>query len=156
MSPARNQPVDPLDGDNVPGLDFGAGHGTFVTGTLRQVAPMCTVRQYRVVGTGGLGNAWVLMLAILQAAADGCHIINLSLGFDSLNIPGGVSTTAVLQAISPQVLVVAAAGNGGDTTPIYPAGPEGGDRRRGSTHSSSPPSGRAGGRGWTCRVWAMD
>lgn len=118
-------PYDPetsLDCDDKPGLDSGAGHGTFVSGVLRQVAPACTVRQYRAVNTMGFGSTWGLKDAILKAGADGCQVINLSVGFDDKDHLGSPAISAALYALPPEVLIVAAAGNNGSPIPVLPAG----------------------------------
>jgi hypothetical protein len=108
------------------GLDPGAGHGTFVTGTVRQVAPGCTVRQYRVANSMGFGQSWRLKDAILRAVDDGCDIINLSIGFEPAGgEQGSHAVTSCLKSIPAHILVVAAAGNGGSATPMLPASHKG-------------------------------
>jgi len=116
-----NDAGEPLDSDNVPGLDAGAGHGTFVTGIVLQVAPGCTVRQYRMLNSSGFGSAWRLKDAIVQAVADGCDIINLSVGFEPGSEHGSLPMTACMHTIPANVLVVAAAGNSGSAVPVAPA-----------------------------------
>ena len=83
--------IDPLDvfpvtvqngqivrGDGL--LDLSAGHGTFVTGVVEQVAPAATIRVYRAVDTEGMGTSDDVANAMTQAARDGADIINVSLG----------------------------------------------------------------------------
>jgi major intracellular serine protease len=96
-------------------------HGTHVAGTiaangyLKGVAPEAKLADYRVLDTNGSGTSEAVTEAILQAVADGCNIINLSLG--SLNdYPPMLD--AVKYAISKNVMVVAAVGNEGDNSPV--------------------------------------
>jgi subtilisin len=99
--------------------DNGDGHGTHVAGIIaargtppngiRGVAPDVSLRSYRVFGQGSdLASNFAIAKAIDRAVADGCDIINLSLG-------GGPSDPATQSAIHDArqagSLVVAAAGN---------------------------------------------
>jgi subtilisin family serine protease len=68
--------------------------------------------------------------AITHAADSGYHVINMSYGSDLVDAngdPAGVpsqpnaETDAIAYAWSQGVVLVAAAGNNGDTTPLYPA-----------------------------------
>lgn len=111
---------EPLDADPIPGLDVGAGHGTFVSGIIRQVAPDCSIRQYRAVNSMGFGSQWRLVKAILEAIDDGCSIINLSVGSDPGDLPSP-AISACLHMVPDGVLVVGAAGNAGSGKPTLPA-----------------------------------
>lgn len=109
--------------------DNGEGHGTHVAGIIaargvaptgvRGLAPGVTLRSYRVFGknSGGATN-FAIAKAIDRAVADGCDLLNLSLG-------GGDSDPATRDAIADAraqgVLVFAAAGND-DRSPVsFPA-----------------------------------
>lgn len=120
---AQNEdPLDVLPADGV--LDSSAGHGTFVSGIVQQVDPECDIRVYRAMDTDGLGQSKVVADAVVQAAADGADIINLSLGTETVDDQPPTQFTAALatlQAQYPEVLVVASAGNNGDETPVFPA-----------------------------------
>ncbi|WP_049974458.1 S8 family serine peptidase [Azospirillum sp. B4] len=94
-------------------------HGTHVAGiigarpqpdiSIRGVAPGVELRSYRVFPNGGGGATnYDIMNAIDRAVADGCDIVNLSLGGGSHD--DGVQT-AIEAALSAGTLVVAAAGN---------------------------------------------
>lgn len=111
----------PLDTDEDGKLDGGAGHGTFVTGVVLQVASAVTVRQYRALDSWGMGNTWRLKDCLLAAARDGAQIINLSLGFDDADLLGSPALSAALNWLPPDVLVVAAVGNSGSPVPSLPA-----------------------------------
>lgn len=118
----RPDPDDPaLDTNDDHRLDDGAGHGTFVTGVLLQVAPAATVLQFRALDSWGIGNSWRLKDCLLDAAAAGARIINLSLGFDDVDLLGSPALSAALTSLPPDILVVAAAGNSGSPVPSLPA-----------------------------------
>lgn len=105
------------------------GHGTHVAGTVgskglsgafRGVAPGVTLRAYRVFSATAEGaTSFDIMRAIDDAVADGCDIINLSLGMPVADdgVRGVIS-----YATEAGVLVVAAAGNDGRRPVCYPAG----------------------------------
>ncbi len=125
------------DTDFVPGYDFvnddehandDNSHGTHVTGTIAQsanngigvagVAFNCSIMPVKVLDREGSGyNSWVAD-GIYFAVDNGAHVINLSLG-------GSDSSTtlenAVAYAYDNGVTVIAAAGNAGSSTILYPA-----------------------------------
>ncbi len=102
-------------------LDAGAGHGTFVAGIVRQVAPDSLVSVYRALDSEGIGTEESVACAIMQAAADGADIINLSLGTETYKDRPPVAIEAALEAIPDHVVVVAAAGNQASERPYWPA-----------------------------------
>lgn len=94
------------------------GHGTHVAGTILAdggsdgqgiygVAPGASLLAYKVCGSNGCWGDDIAA-AIDYAAANGAHIVSMSLGGDS-------ESTLISQAIArnPQLLYVAAAGNDG-------------------------------------------
>jgi len=91
----------------------GSGHGTFVAGVIRLVAPACDIYAYRVLDTLGRGDGYSVTTALLQAIDDGCRVINLSLGMmgrhDALD-------DALNYAESQHITVITSAGN--DNTEI--------------------------------------
>lgn len=105
-------------------LDLGAGHGTFVAGVVQQVCPTADITVYRALDTDGVGREDLLADTIRRAAEAHCEIIVLSLGTPTAD---GEPPLALRQAMRrladlyPDVLVVAAAGNDGNTTPMWPA-----------------------------------
>ncbi|GEK22126.1 S8 family peptidase [Cellulomonas xylanilytica] len=121
--------VDPLDADPLDGfLDFSAGHGTFVSGVVAQVAPTADITMYRALGTGGTGSEIDVACAIVRAVRDGAQIVNLSLGTQTQYDQPSLAIAAALDAVreielerGEDTLIVAAAGNFGDTTPTWPA-----------------------------------
>lgn len=124
-------PVRDVNGQIVLGdglLDLSAGHGTFVTGVVEQVAPACTIVVYRAVDTEGMGTSDEVGNAIVQAADDGADIINLSLGTMTVDNLPPVAFTAALDTVAaahPDVLIVASAGNTGLEAPMFPAAMKG-------------------------------
>jgi len=122
--------VDPLDVVAPLGrLDWGSGHGTFTAGIVRRVAPSCEIVSYRFCGADGLGTEKDVADALVRAAQEGAAagvptIVNASLGTTAVD---GVPPLALRDAVEhiaaayPQVLIVASAGNMGDTEPVYPA-----------------------------------
>ncbi len=104
-----------------------AGHGCAVAGIIAAnrdglgmagIAPNARLLAYRVLNAQGQGRYSSVASAIVRAADDGAQIINLSLG--------GANSSQILQdavdyATSRGVLVIAAAGNNGSSTVLYPA-----------------------------------
>ncbi len=117
------------------------GHGTHVAGLIALVAPEAKIMPIRVLDQNGIGNIWVLAEALAYAVNpdgnaathDGADIVNMSIGtLRHTNLLADllkkVSSDVPLAGDddfpatgTPGVVVVAAAGNGGDTTPQYPA-----------------------------------
>ncbi len=121
--------VDPLDFEPHDGLlDLCAGHGTFVAGVVAQVAPMAKVTVHRALLGGGVGTEIDVATAIVRAVEQGADVVNLSLGSSTLYDQPSLAVEAALERVEEiereqdrEVLIVAAAGNGGDTRPMWPA-----------------------------------
>lgn len=105
------------------------GHGTHCSGIaaamtnngigIAGVDPLGRLKATKVLSAGGSGNTANISNGITWAANNGCHTVSLSLG------GGGFSNTmnnAVNFAWNAGCVVVAAAGNNGNTTVVYPAG----------------------------------
>jgi len=115
-------------------FDSGAGHGTHVAGIvagrgtapkgMRGIAPGVTLRSYRVFGRqrpgaeGPGASNYAIVKAIDRAVADGCDMLNLSLG-------GGGRDEATEDAIKDArdhgVLAIVAAGNEDRSAVSFPA-----------------------------------
>ncbi len=109
-----------------------SGHGTHVAGIIAAVqnnsrgiagmAPSSKILPVRVLDRNGSGTTANVAKGILYAASHGAKVINLSLATTSQST---AMQAAVADAISKNVLVVAAAGNTGcgllGSSPIYPA-----------------------------------
>ncbi|MDT7687687.1 MAG: thermitase [Acidobacteriota bacterium] len=114
------------------------GHGTHVSGLVALAAPEAKIMPLRVLDPQGVGNMWVIAEAVRYAldpdgdptTDDGADVINMSLAtFHSSNLlrkiigeacDKNVIDTTVATPYS-KVVVVAAAGNHGSTTRMYPA-----------------------------------
>jgi subtilisin family serine protease len=105
------------------------GHGTHVAGIIaasgngiRGVTPNVKIMPVRVLGPSGTGETFDVACGIKWATDNGAQVINLSLGSDAAS--ASVSS-AISYALENNVVVVAATGNTGTNTPIYPASDEG-------------------------------
>ena len=105
------------------------GHGTHVAGIIaargaapggtRGIAPGVTLRSYRVFGKGAEGASnFAIAKAIDAAVADGCDLLNMSLG-------GGpedpLTSEAISDARAAGTVVLAANGNDGRQPVSFPA-----------------------------------
>jgi thermitase len=104
------------------------GHGTHVAGIasaetnnaigVAGVAYDASLMNVKVLGDNGSGYYSAIAQGIIWATDNGADVINMSLG-------GGSSSSTLQQAVdyawSNGVVVVAAAGNNGRTSPSYPA-----------------------------------
>ncbi len=124
--------ADPLVGE----LDTHTGHGTFIAGIVRQIAPDATVLALRIMHSDGIvyeGDllyALGLLAARVSAALGGdlsqmVDVVSLSLGYFSETASDQAYTSALWQAIKPLlemgVVVTAAAGNYSTSRRFYPA-----------------------------------
>jgi hypothetical protein len=114
--------VDHLDEDRDGYLDVEAGHGLFVGGIIRRLAPSARLVFLKALNSDGMGTEVGVARAIQWAVDRGAQVINLSLGFYTLRnaTPTGVEA-AVAHARSKGAVVVGAAGNDHLADPTYPA-----------------------------------
>ena len=97
-------------------LDFGAGHGTFVTGVIQQVAgDIAEIEVYQALDSDGVGSDVDVACALLEAVESGARIVNLSVGTESGDGEPLAMKVAleILGERDDDVLIVAAAGNSG-------------------------------------------
>lgn len=94
------------------------GHGTAVAALINSLAPEADLLSYRVADDSGYSNSSLIAQGILQAVADGAHIINISLGGFG---DSKVLRDAVAYAQQMGVVIVAAAGNNGVPKITQPA-----------------------------------
>ncbi len=102
------------------------GHGTHVAGIVAATAdntvgvagvcPGCTILDTKVLNDSGVGSTSGLANGINWAVNNGAKVINMSLGVRASR----TLETAVNNAWSQGVVLVAAAGNGSNQTKIYP------------------------------------
>ena len=136
----ENPATDPeVDGDQAGALDGfldgGAGHGTFVAGIVRQVAPEADLISIRVADSNGTVLESELIEAIEELADwvedDGeggerhVDVLNLSLGYYHETPEDGLYSTrlyAALRRLRDQgCVVVCSAGNDATDRPVFPA-----------------------------------
>jgi subtilisin family serine protease len=113
-STANRDPLNVLGRDRF--LDFGAGHGTFVTGVIQQVAgDIAEIEVYRALDSDGVGSDVGVACALLEAVERGARIVNLSVGTESDDGEPLAMKVAleILAERDDDVLIVAAAGNSG-------------------------------------------
>jgi thermitase len=104
------------------------GHGTHVAGIaaadtdngigVAGLGYFSSIADVKVLGDNGKGYYSWIAEGIIWAADNGAQVINLSLGGSSAS---STLEDAVNYAWSKGVIVVAAAGNNGNSTPFYPA-----------------------------------
>jgi hypothetical protein len=101
--------------------DAEAGHGTFVSGLILQVAPAAHVLVVKVLDSHGVGDDFTVA-KVMEGLPATVDIFNLSLGGYTENNAPPLATAAVLNAIHGRGgAVVAAAGNAGKPRPFWPA-----------------------------------
>lgn len=117
---------DAVDGDNTP--RDGHGHGTHCAGIAAAMtnngvgvagfAPNVKVMPIRVLGDRGSGTSADVAEGIVWAADHGAKVISMSLGSSR---DAKVKADAVKYALSKDVVVVAAMGNYGNNSKLFPA-----------------------------------
>jgi hypothetical protein len=127
-------PANPLTGE----LDRHAGHGTFIAGIIRQVAPDAEVAVARVMAGDGVAYESDLLAGLARLVqqvrdaqapggnpADMIDVLSISIGYYIETLDDEAETTefaARLGELSDLgVLVVAAAGNDATARPFFPA-----------------------------------
>ena len=92
------------------------GHGTHMAGTIIAIAPECRLMNVKVADDRGRCESSVVARGIIWAADQGAQIINVSL---SMRASPELSE-AINYAWSRGAIIVAAAGNKGQSEPSYP------------------------------------
>jgi subtilisin family serine protease len=118
-------PVDPVSAvsGEEPHIGPFTGHGTFVAGVARCMAPACEIRVGRIFAVAGAALETEIVKALDQVLGQGPDIISLSAGGTSrkdLPLLGFEGFWRRYRHLKGTVLV-AAAGNNGDRRPFWPA-----------------------------------
>jgi hypothetical protein len=116
-----------------PMLDAAGGHGTSVAGLIQHEAPDATLAMYAAVPPDGSALESEIACAMVTAVREGLEagqsvVLNLSLGTTTVDDEPPVALQAAVDLIEElaaehdrDVLIVAAAGNYGDSRPVWPA-----------------------------------
>ncbi len=108
------------------------GHGTHVAGIIgangavKGVAPKVTIGAYRVFGCQGSTTADVMIAAMERALADNMDVLNMSIG-STYQWPEYPTAKAASRLVNKGMVVVASAGNSGDTGLYSTGAPSVGD-----------------------------
>lgn len=111
---------DGVDDDADGRVDESFGHGTFISGLVRLVAPEAKILPLRVLDSDGRGNTFVVAQAIEDATSAGADVISLSFG-TTVKPSSDVLKDALKSAEKAGVVVVAAAGNSAGKAEQFPA-----------------------------------
>lgn len=114
VSPILDQSVSPILDGTLP--DF--GHGTMVAGVVHLVAPTAKIMPLKAFRADGSSNLSDIINAIYYATDHGANVISMSF---SLAQPSPGLQSAIQYALGKNVTVVAASGNDGLKTLVYPA-----------------------------------
>lgn len=118
------------------------GHATFIAGLILHQAPGARLIIRPVLGKRALGKTWGVAKVMADFAGTGVDILNLSFGCYTDDGQPPLALAKAVSLVSPEILLVAAAGNHGnieelraagdklaapwtvnlkDTTPVWPA-----------------------------------
>ena len=116
--------INALEHEIVGFADPYAGHGTFISGVIRCLAPASTVVVERILGVAGFARESRLIQQIHDALTRSPDIISMSAGcYTKKNVPSLAFQTLWEERLSQLggVVLVAAAGNQSETAPFWPA-----------------------------------
>ncbi|MEO3784480.1 S8/S53 family peptidase [Actinocorallia sp. B10E7] len=108
-----------LDADLDHALDAQAGHGTFVAGVVLRYAPSARILARRVIGGDGVGDELTLIRALRGLGR--VDLVNLSLGCHTFDDRPSPLVEQAVDALGPDTVVVACAGNTAADRPFWPA-----------------------------------
>jgi subtilisin family serine protease len=94
------------------------GHGTMTAGIIHLVAPQAKILPLKAFQANGTGYNSDILRAIYYAVAHGAKVINMSFNYTTSSQQ---LANAVNYATASGVICVAAAGNSGEQTTVYPA-----------------------------------
>lgn len=111
--------IDQTRGMNLDRTQFAAfGHGTMVAGIVHLVAPKAFILPLKAFNVDGTGYTSDVIRAIYYAARNNANVLNMSFSFSS---PSSELNSALTHVNKSGVIAVAAAGNNGSQTLVYPA-----------------------------------
>jgi subtilisin family serine protease len=114
-TPILDQETTPiLDGSRYPAF----GHGTMVAGMVHLVAPDAKIMPLRTFGANGAATVSQIVEAIHFAVDRGVNVVNMSF---SVSTDSPALRDAMTYATDNGLILVAAAGNGGIATLVWPA-----------------------------------
>lgn len=93
------------------------GHGTMTSGIVHLVAPQASIMPLKAFQSNGTGYDSDILRAIYYAVGNGAKVINMSFNYTSYSAE---LAKAITYATNHGVICVAAAGNSGEQTTIYP------------------------------------
>ena len=94
------------------------GHGTMVAGVVHLVAPGAMILPLKAFNADGTGYLSDVIRSIYFAVRNNANVINMSFNFTS---PSQALSAALAKANEDGIVSVAAAGNSGQQTLVYPA-----------------------------------
>jgi subtilisin family serine protease len=94
------------------------GHGTMTTGLVHLAAPKAQILPLKAFSANGTGYVSNIVAAIYYAVQNQANVVNMS--FD-VSTPSPALSSAISYANQSGVVLVAAAGNGSTSAPVYPA-----------------------------------
>ncbi|KAI8872368.1 subtilisin-like protein [Ramicandelaber brevisporus] len=111
---------DFVDNNAEPFDKCGFAHGTHTAGIIGSqdplvigVAPGVTFGAYRSLDCNGFASSETVLKGLEQAVADGCHVINVSIGGDT-SFPDDIVSAAIERIAARGITVVVSTGNAGD------------------------------------------
>jgi subtilisin family serine protease len=114
------------DFDHNDELDAATGHGTFIAGIVRRLAPSAKVEVRQVLTTFGDASDSEVAEVLLALLDDRPDIVNLSFaGYTDDDTTPPAIAEAIATLLAEGVVVVAAAGNDGTCRPAWPAATDG-------------------------------
>jgi hypothetical protein len=104
---------------------FRTAHSTFVTGLVLGQAPTAEILVHGVLDSDGVGKSWDVAKAIVALGKQDIDILNLSFVCYTADAQPPLALATAIDRLSPEIVVVAGAGNYGarvDFVESYPGG----------------------------------
>jgi subtilisin family serine protease len=94
------------------------GHGTMTSGLIHLIAPKAKILPLKAFSSNGTGQLSNIVAALYYAVQHHANVVNMSFDVTS---PSPALTQAAAYANKAGVVLVASAGNGNTSAPVYPA-----------------------------------